>query len=145
MKGGITAVDLTFKSYGSISTYEVVRIGRGSPTGYRDYCETCPGTLDKGTVIPLGIAQNGASETGKAITVRCLGPSRAILHSTQGSIIEGHYVRVRTQSSKGKVMGCSSITAGTTEPNAMVGICVGAEGGGSQDAYIDVLVNPEFV
>ena len=137
-------LDMAFESVGSIGTNLCVRTGMSTPSGARNKVMrlrgTSAGTLYGGTVMPLGISITGCSESGKQILVRLIGIAKAKLAATSGTILQGRYLRPASQ---GKVR-----FAGFGTPlgsiHAVVGRCVYAEGGGSANGLVSVLVEPKL-
>lgn len=133
-------LDKTFKSVGSIGTGICVRLGTGSPVGntYRNSVKVVAGSLNPGSIMPIGVSVTGCSETGKEVIVRMLGIAKTKLAVTVGSIIQG---KPAYAASKGKVRVLSPGVVGSYAV-AMLGPVIYAEGGGSADGFIDVMVNP---
>jgi hypothetical protein len=140
-------LDKTFYAIGSIGTGVAVRLGLGTPSNskYRNYVKTIAGTLTVGSVPAIGISVTGCSETGKEVIVRLVGIAKAKIRATSGTIIQGKPFFAAT---KGKLQLAANVRnggqrSGTTHP--IVGYCVNAEGYGSPDCFIDLLVSPQYI
>lgn len=137
-------LDAAFVSKGSIGTGVCVRAGISTPAGWRNRVQLMTGagvgTLYGGTVIPVGLTVTGCSESGKDVLVRLLGVAKGKLDRTSGTILQGRYVQ---PASNGKVRFCGGGTPmGTVR--AILGRCLYAEGGGSANALISVIVEPKL-
>ena len=138
MGGPNYVLDSTFRSQGSVGTYDVVRVGPG--TTNRGYVSKLAGTNTAGTILPLGVAQTGASVSGKEISIRLLGISLAKMQVTSGSIVEG---KMAFPSSGAKIKVITRPVG--TVPKAILGQIVGAEGAGSPSSLVRVFVHPTFI
>lgn len=137
-------LDHAFDSYGSIGTGECVRMGQSTPSGIKNRVQRMNGagvgTLYGGTVIPVGVSITGCSESAKQVLIRLIGIAKAKLAATSGTILQGRYVR---PASLGKVRFMGGGTpVGTIR--SVVGRCLYAEGGGSPNALISVIVEPKL-
>lgn len=137
-------LDKAFESQGSIGTGECVRMGIATPSGARNRVQRMNGagvgTLYGGSVIPTGISITGCSDSVKQVLIRLIGIGKAKLAATSGTILQGRYVR---PASLGKVR-----MAGFGTPlgsiHAVVGRCIYAEGTGSPNALISIIVEPKL-
>jgi len=137
-------LDTALTSWGSIGTGVCVRMGVSTPSGKRNYAQRMNGagvgTLYGGSVIPVGISITGASESEKQVLVRLMGVGQVKLAATSGTILQGRYVR---PASLGKVR-----MAGFGTPlgsiHAVLGRCLYAEGTGSPNALISVIIEPKL-
>ena len=137
MAGPTYVLDKTFRSQGSIGTFVVVRGGPG--TTNRDYVQRLAGTNTPGTILPMGIAQTGASKSGIEVNVRMIGVSKVKMQVTSGSVVQG---KLAYPSSNGQVKVMTRPVG--TVPKAVVGQFVGIEGAGSPTSLASVLVTPMF-
>lgn len=137
-------LDLSFRGYGTIGTYRAVT----GHCGTSGYVRKHPGTVlaawnSGGTVSVMGITQSAIDKSGETISVRCIGVSKAVWKASQGTApVFGQYVRPFYD---GKVGLRTKSDAGTLRAIPVVGLVVEAEGTGSANSEIKVLVNPQWV
>lgn len=132
-------LDKTFLSAGSIGTGLWIRTGLGSPTSLSDINNrgaVLNGTNTKGSIIPIGVSITGCSASGKEVIVRLEGIAKVKNQVTFGSIMQGG-IAIPASSGKTKIFRRGAI--GT---HVGGGIVVNAEGKGSPNSFISVLVRP---
>jgi len=132
-------LDQTFLSAGSIGTGLWVRMSGGTPNSLSDInnrVRTLKGSTTKGSTIPIGVSILGCSASGKEVVIRMAGIAKVKLQLTVGSIIQGG---IAWPASDGKTKVAVRGAIGTTIGG---GIIVRAEGKGSPNSLISVMVRP---
>lgn len=130
-------MDKTFKSYGSIGSFLAVTCDVGTP----GYCKVIAGSLAPGSVPSVGITQQGSSKSGLDLRVRMIGISKFVFAATQGSNPLGRPMYVR----RGGRLSVLHFKLPQGTPVHSAGYCVDAEGTGSEGAYGQINVSPQFM
>lgn len=130
-------MDKTFKAYGSIGSYRAVSCDVGTP----GYCRIHAGSLYPGSLPGIGICQNGSSNSGEDLRVRMIGISKFVFSATQGSNPLGRPLYPR------RIGRLSLLHIGAQGAGSLVfsmGVCVDVEGTGSEGAYGQVNLQPQW-
>jgi len=130
-------LDKTFKSYGSIGSYKVVSCDVGTP----GYCKIHAGSLYPGSLPGIGITQLGSSKSGDDLQVRMIGISKFVFSATQGSNPLGRPMYPR-RGGRLSVLHIGAQAAGSL--CFSMGVCVDAEGTGSEGAYGQLMIQPQW-